>query len=339
MTMAFYDAEHVEQWLDFPGCIAIMRDAMMALSYDDTTQPLRQILNISHGIMFGLMPGSLRTIDGFGAKLVSVAERPVGSGRARHRGIVVLFSTDDGEVACIADAEAVTRVRTACASAAATAALSREDARVLAIFGTGTQAAAHVMAMRHVRQFDRIIIWGRSFENATALAASLSAQTGLVVEAEVDGQLVASAADVICTVSGATEAVLLGRWVRPGTHVNLVGSSYLGPVEVDSALVASARYIADYKAGVLAQASELAVAQSRGLVSDDHVAGEIGEVFGGTVVGRESDEQITIYKSLGHVVQDLAATAYLHRRAVAFDARSDLALAQAGSTAARRVEN
>jgi ornithine cyclodeaminase len=102
--------------------------------------------------------------------------------------------------------------------------------------------------------------------------------------------------------------------VKPGTHVNLVGSSYLGPVEVDTALVAKARYFADYRPGVLAQAAELALAREAGVVDDTHVVGEIGDVFAGRIPGREDDRQITIYKSLGHVVQDLAATAYLHER-------------------------
>jgi len=122
---------------------------------------------------------------------------------------------------------------------------------------------------------------------------------------------------VICTVSSSPEPILLGEWVKPGAHLNLVGSSYLGPVEVDSALVAMARYVADYRPGVIAQAAELAVARDAGIVDDSHVVGEIGEVLAGRLPGRESDEQITLYKSLGHVVQDLAATTYLNDRPAA----------------------
>src|SRR6185437_11720960 len=124
-------------------------------------------------------------------------------------------------------------------------------------------------------------------------------------------------ADVICLVSSSREPVVLGEWVRPGTHVNLVGSSYLGPVEVDSALVASARYIADYRPGVLGQAAELAIARDAGLVDDTHVVGEIGDVLAGRIPGREDDQQITIYKSLGHVAQDLASASYLNERSSA----------------------
>ena len=119
---------------------------------------------------------------------------------------------------------------------------------------------------------------------------------------------------MICTVTSSSEPVLFGDWVRPGTHINLVGSSLLGPVEVDTALVAKARFIADYRPGVLAQGAELAIARDSGALDDSHVVGEIGEVLSGRIPGRENDSQITIYKSLGHVAQDLASAVYLHER-------------------------
>lgn len=315
MTIAFYDAAQVEHLLDYPGCIAAMRRAMQGLSESGKAQPLRQIVKIADKTLFGVMPGDLAAIGSFGAKLVSVAEDPARPGRSRHRGVVVAYAADTAAIECIADAEAVTSIRTACATAAATDALARPDAKVLAIFGAGTQAETHIRALRHVRTFNRILLWGRSIETATTLAARLSTELGLTIEATTDGARAAREADVICTVSGSAEPILLRSWVRDGTHVNLVGSSFLGPVEVDSALVAAGRYIADYRPGVLAQASELAVARDAGLVDDDHVVGEIGEVHAGTLVGREKPDQITIYKSLGHVVQDLAAAAYLHARA------------------------
>lgn len=319
MSLPFYDAEVIERLLDYRGCIAAMRRAMHSLSEAGKPQPLRQIVQISDAAMFGVMPGDLGAIGSFGAKLVSVAEDPARPGRSRHRGVVVAFDTATNAVACIADAEAVTTIRTACATAAATDVLARQDARVLAVFGTGTQARAHVRALTLVRRFDRVLLWGRSAERTAALAGDLSSELGFTIEAVADGNEAAAEADVICTVSGSAEPILFGDWVRPGTHVNLVGSSFLGRSEADSALVVKARYIADYRAGALAQAAELALARDAGLITDAHVVGEIGEVFAGTLVGRESRDQITLYKSLGHVAQDLAATAYLHARATGKD--------------------
>jgi ornithine cyclodeaminase len=315
MPIAFYDAAQVEELLDYPGCIDAMRRAMTALSSGERPQPLRQIFTVGKNEMFGTMPGELAALSTFGAKLISVFHEPDGSGRTRHQGVVVAYDGETGAVSCIADAEPVTKIRTACATAAATDALARADAEVLAVFGTGVQAESHLRALPLVRRFREILLWGRSAERTRQFAERMSRDLGQTIIPIADGQEAAGRADVICTVTSSAEPILLAEWVKPGTHINLVGSSYIGPVEVDAALVAKARYVADYRPGVLAQAAELAAARDAGLVDDTHVIGEIGEVFAGRLRAREDDSQITIYKSLGHVVQDLAAAAYMRERA------------------------
>jgi ornithine cyclodeaminase len=317
MTIAIYDAARVEELLDYPGCIEAMRAAMIALSSGERPQPLRQIFTVGENDMFGTMPGELAALSTFGAKLVSVFGDPDRPGRTRHQGVVVAYDGKTGAVSCIADAEPVTKIRTACATAVATDALARTDAQVLAIFGTGVQAEAHLRALPLVRDFREILLWGRSPERTRAFADEMSSELGVEISCIPDGREAAARADVICTVTSSREPVLLGEWVKPGTHINLVGSSYLGPVEVDSALVVKARYVADYRPGVLAQAAELAVARDAGLIDDSHVIGEIGDVLAGRLRARENDDQVTIYKSLGHVAQDLAAAAYLQSRASA----------------------
>ena len=315
MTIAFFDAAQVEELLDYRGCIAAVRQAMIALSSGERPQPLRQIFTVGDNAMFGTMPGELQALATFGAKLVSVFADPERPGCTRHQGVVVAYDGTTGAVSCIADAEPITRIRTGCASAVATDALARADAEVLAIFGTGVQAEAHLRALPLVRTFREILLWGRSAEKARALAQEMGEAIGQAITPIADAREAAERADVICTVTSSREPVVLNDWVKPGTHLNLVGSSYLGPVEVDSALVVRARYIADYKPGVLAQAAELAVARDAGLVDDSHVVAEIGEVLAGRIPGREDDTQVTIYKSLGHVAQDLAAAAYLQAKA------------------------
>jgi ornithine cyclodeaminase len=293
---------------------------MVALSSGERPQPLRQIFTVGDNQMFGTMPGELQALSTFGAKLVSVFGDPRSPGRSRHQGVVVAYDGKTGAVSCIADAEPVTQIRTGCASAVATDALARAGADVLAIFGTGIQAEAHLRAVPLVRQFREILLWGRSAEKARDFAAKMNEELERTITVVEDGAEAAARADVICTVTSSAEPVLIGEWVKPGTHINLVGSSYLGPVEVDTALVAKARYLADYRPGVLAQAAELAVARDAGAVDDSHVVGEIGEVLACRLRGRESDEQVTIYKSLGHVAQDLAAVTYLNERANASSA-------------------
>ena len=315
MTIAFFDAAEVERLLDYPGCIEAMRRAMIALSSGERPQPLRQIFPVGEDGKFGTMPGELAALSTFGAKLVSVFNDPEKPGRTRHQGVVIAYDGETGAVSCIADAEPITKIRTACATAVATDALARTNAKVLAVFGSGVPGEAHLRALPLVRHFDDILLWGRSAEKTRALAEEMSSVTGRAIVPVADAEEAARRADVICMVTSSREPVIFGEWVKPGSHINLVGSSMLGPVEVDSALVARARYVADYRPGVLAQGSELAVARDAGLVDDSHVVAEIGEVLAGRIAGRENDEQVTIYKSLGHVAQDLAAAAYLQGRA------------------------
>lgn len=310
-----YSGDEVARLLQIDECIEAVREAMAGLSEGGFEQPLRSIVTMAPGQMFGLMPGVGHRDLGFGAKLVSVFADPRRPGRTTHRGVVVLFDRVTGEVRCIADAEVITAIRTGCASAVATAALAREDARVLSIFGTGTQARSHALAVTRVRRFDRLVLWGREPRQAMALQRELTPLLDLDIQVTGDGRDAAQAADVICTVTGARSPILFRDWIRPGTHVNIVGSSFLGPVEIDGPLVRDSRYIADYRRSALAAASEFALAKQAGLVTDAHIVAEIGEVLLGRVPGRRDREEITLYKSLGHIVQDLAAAACVHRAA------------------------
>lgn len=303
----FFDAAAIHRLLDMPSCIAAVRTAMAAFSADGTPQPLRSITTIAPGKLFALMPGSLTAPDGMGAKVITAYAEPDRPGRSRHRGIVVLFDRESGEPVALGDAEAITLIRTAAASAVATDALARPDARRAAIFGTGEQARTHILAMAAVRPFAEIVVWGRSPDAAQSLVDELAPQIPMRLRAEPDPRIAASGADVVCTVTGAATPILLNQWVQDGTHLNVVGSSHAGPVEIDNALVARARFIADSRASALAAAAEFLNAKAAGLVDDAHIAGEIGEVLNGTLPGRENPQQVTLYKSLGHIVQDLAA--------------------------------
>lgn len=311
-----YGPEDVRALLDYDGCITAVRSAMARFSGDGRPQPLRTVAEIAPAAFLGLMPGWLGEPDGFGAKVISVFPDPQRPGRSFHRGIVVLFDRVSGKVECIADAGEVTEIRTAAASAVATDALARADARRLALYGCGAQAASHLHALVRVRQLEQVLVWGRSFERASRFADRMGREVSVPVRAVADAHEAAVAADIICTVTGSPAPVLLGGWVQPGTHVNAVGSSQPGPAEIDEALVVSSRYVVDSRRSALAAASEFLLAKKAGLVGDDHIVAEIGEILLGRVPGRKSKEDITVYKSLGHIVQDLAAVQYLHARAM-----------------------
>jgi ornithine cyclodeaminase len=298
--------EEVARHLTYQACIPLMREAMIALSQGRTRQSLRNIIDLDGGRAFGVMPGAM---DGgaFGAKLVSVF--PGVSGAPSHQGVVALFEPETGAPSAIVDASEVTGIRTAAASAAATDALARADSKTLAILGTGEQAVRHADAIPLVRPIERILVWGRARDKAEALAEQVGG------EAAASAEEAAGEADIICTVTASSEPVLKSEWARDGAHVNAVGSSRLGPSEIDVPLVARARFFADHKEGVLRQGEEFARALAAGAIGEDHLLGEIGEVMAGTLAGRVSPSDVTLYKSLGAIVQDLAACAWLVAKA------------------------
>jgi len=305
--MRFIDRQEISRRLTYEKCIPIVRDAMIAFSRGETKQLLRSIITLSEGRMFGVMPGAMGAQAAFGAKLISVFHGNFDRGVPSHQGLVILFEPQSGAPVCVLDAGEITAIRTAAASAVATDALARMDAVRLALLGYGEQAQTHARAISRVRKLESITVWGRSLDRAHAFANKMQSELSMPIDAAPDVRAAVTDADIICTLTSASEPILKGAWVRPGTHLNLVGSSYAGPAEVDNDLVAHSRFIADSREGVLQQGGEFLRAKKAGLIGDDHIVAEIGQVLSGDIPGRRSDDEITAYKSLGHVVQDLAS--------------------------------
>lgn len=308
--MRHYNPEIIYQTLTYDAAIEAVRAAMIALSNGRAKQLLRSFIGLETRT-FAIMPAALSGRGFFGAKLVSVFFGP--DGRRAHEGLVVLFDGGSGKAVCTADASAITHIRTAAASAVATDALARRGASVMAVLGLGKQAESHIEAICRVRRLERVLVWGRAAATAERFAAMMSLKTGLVVQAAPSAREAVSRADIICTVTSASEPILEGAWVRAGTHLNVVGSSGPGAVEIDQALVLKSRFIADHREHVLVHGAEFLRAKHMGAVSDEHIVGEIGEMLGGTKPGRLAAGDITLYKSLGHAVQDIAAVAWLHQ--------------------------
>ncbi|MGA8439169.1 MAG: ornithine cyclodeaminase family protein [Candidatus Sulfotelmatobacter sp.] len=313
--MRFIDREEVAKRLTYEMCIPIVRKAMIAFSRGETKQLLRSMIFLTEGRLFGVMPGALGANAPFGAKLISVFAENFALGKPSHQGLVILFDPGSGAPVCAVDAGAITAVRTAAASAVATEALARKNARRLAILGYGEQAATHARAISQMRRLEVIVVWGRSQERARAWAERMQAELARPVAAARTVEEAVAEADIVCTVTSSAEPILKGEWVRPGTHLNLVGSSHAGPAEVDNNLVVSSRFIADSREGVLKQGAEFLRAKEAGLIGDEHIVAEIGQVLAGEVKGRRSADEITVYKSLGHVVQDLASAWALYSEA------------------------
>ncbi len=315
MTLRIIDRATVRRLLTYDAAIPLMREAMMALSAGRTRQLLRQIIPLDGGRAFGVMPGASK--EAFGAKLISVFPENFARGSQSHQGGVLLFEPEGGAPVALIHAGEITAIRTAAASAAATDALARAGAPVLALLGYGEQALTHARAIAHVRPLSEIRVWGRSPERAGKLAAALQAELKTLARAADTAREAVRGADLICAVSEAAEPILTGADVMDGAHVNLVGSSTAAAREADDALVARARLFADHREGVLRQGGEVLHAIAAGAIGEDHVLGEIGEVMAGTLAGRLGEADVTIYKSLGAIAQDLAAGWFVYRRAVA----------------------
>lgn len=313
MSLLVIDRESVRALLPMDQCIDLMREAMVALSTGKTKQTLRQIIPLEAGAAFGVMPGSAPAV--FGAKVLSIYPGNFARGVQSHQGFVALFDPADGAPVAMLHAGELTAIRTAAASAAATRALAREDAHRLAILGYGEQAETHARAMALVRPLSGISLWGRSPERAAGVARRLTEELSLPVRVAASVREAVVEADIICAVSAAPEPILEGRWVAPGTHVNLVGSSTAATREADDTLVARGRLFADHREGVLRQGGEVIHAIAAGVIEESHVLGEIGEVMAGSLPGRRADDEVTLYKSLGAIVQDLFSGWHVYRRA------------------------
>jgi ornithine cyclodeaminase len=255
------------------------------------------------------MPGYIARPDRLGVKVVSVFPGNFGTAFGSHQGMVILFEPVHGAPIGILDGREITAIRTAAATAVATDCLARRDARTLGVFGYGEQAQAHLEALLPMRAFDDVLISGRSPERATAFAREQAEKLGVDVRAAPAPET--GGCDVVVTATAASEPFFDHCWLNPGQHLNVVGSSIPTTSEIDEETFAAARVFVDFKDSALALAGDFARAKAKGLVSDDHLLGSIGEVLTGALPGRQTAEEITLFKSLGMAAEDLVAADYI----------------------------
>lgn len=296
--------------------IPIIAAAMRQVSERRVEMPLRFVVPVSADAAFGVMTGAMAGA-GHGAKLLTLMRRERGSS---HSGALILLESATGEPAAIMDAGLPTAMRTAAASAVATDALARPDAAVLAIIGTGEQAAWHIAAMRAVRPIRELRVWGRSGDKARALAARHDGRAAESIDAACAG------ADIICTATNAATPLLHAAQLPAGVHVNAVGASLPSQQEIAPECHGVCRTIVDYRPSADAQAGELIAARAAGIVPAQAVLPEIGEVLAGKAPGRIDAAERTLYRSLGIIAQDLATAAFLLRRAEAQGLGTDIDL-------------
>lgn len=313
------DEHIVTQLLTPAACIEVMSEALMALANGEVHQPLRTGVRPPGAAgLFGLMPAYRSApIPLFALKEVCVFPGNPARGLDTHLGAVLLHSGETGEVLGIFNAAAITAIRTAAVSALATRLLSRASSATLAIIGTGAQARAHLESIPLVRPIAAIRIAGRSQERAERFVDQHRHVTSIRIEASPSVEEAVRGADIVVTATSSREPILERDWVATGTHINAVGSSVATSRELDGSTVAACSLYVDRRESTINESGEYRSAIAEGAITPDHIVGEIGEVMTGKVRGRESDEEITLFKSLGLAIEDLASAAWLYERATA----------------------
>jgi ornithine cyclodeaminase len=317
MKILILNHDEVVKLLPMQECIRVMREALIKLAQGEVHQPLRTIVRPPDAVgVMGLMPSYMSgEAAAYGLKTVCVFPENPAKGKDAHQGSVMLFSAETGELQAMMNASAITAIRTAAVSGVATDLLAREDAHSLAIIGAGVQARTHLDAMSQVRSIRRCRIASRNIEHARQLVNEMSERFPFPLAPVETVEEALEEADLIVTATNAKEPVFRREWISPGSHLNVVGSSSPKSREVDTATMAAAALFVDRRESTLNEAGDYLFAASEGAVGPDHIRAELGEILTGSKPGRTSPDEITLFKSLGLAVEDLATAAYLYKKA------------------------
>jgi alanine dehydrogenase len=306
----------VPRLLSVRECVDVMARAFAALARGDTRVPVRQILWLpERSGALGLMPAHLDSQAVLGLKAVTFFPRNEGTDLDSHQGAVLLFESGRGRLLAVIDATSVTAIRTAAVSGLATRLLSREDAETLALVGSGVQARTHLEAMLAVRRIRRVRVASKTPERARSFAQREAKRHGIEITATDTARDAVAGADIVCTVTSSREPVVLGEWLSPGVHVNAVGSSVPTARELDTAAVARSRFFVDHRESALAEAGDFLMARAEGAVQDAHILGDLGALVTGAAPGRTAAPDVTVFKSVGLGIEDVAAAQHIYAKA------------------------
>ena len=316
MQTLVVNQREVRELLPMDECIDVIEGALRALSRGEgVVQPLRTAawLPDRRGLI-GLMPAYLGSIDAPGVKVVTVYPGNHGTERDSHQGAVLLFEGTHGSLIAVMDGSEITAIRTAAASGVATRLLARDDATRLAIIGSGVQARTHLDAMLAVRPISAVRVWSRNRESARAFVDRAS-RTGVAVEVAQSASAACDGADIVCTTTSSTEPVLEADFLAPGAHINAVGACVKAARELDTATVVRSRLYVDCRESAVNESGDFLIPKGEGAIGDDHIVGELGDVLLGRVAGRRSADEVTLFKSLGVGVEDVAAAHHIYNKA------------------------
>ena len=311
--MGIISYDEVFQLLTQEECVPLMAATLISLEKGNSQQTLRSVVKMPGGNYLGLMPGYLDEYF-MGAKVISVFHENTAQGRPSHQGVVLLFCAQTGELLAVLDGNAITEIRTGAVSAVATNLLANPTASRLALIGAGSQARSHLLAIQVVRPLTEVTVYDLNPTFAANFANWARSHVSASITVAESLQAAVAEAEIICTLTPAQQPILALADVRPGVHVNAVGSSTPYSRELATDLVQQARFFGDRRESVMNEAGDFLIPLGEQAITAEHFLGEIGQLLVGTVSGRTSPADITIFESLGLAVEDLAAARHIYEK-------------------------
>lgn len=309
--------EHVRSVLPTQDLIECMESALARFSSGDVQQPVRTALLVGpQQHWWGLMPAYMNQPPAMGAKIVTVFNSNAERGMQTHQAVIVLLDPDTGALQSLMDGRYITEARTGAVSAVSARHLARPDASTLAIIGTGVQARSHLEAFAAVRRLRDVRVWSPKPASRERFVREMQPHAGVPLRAAETAEEAVRGADLIVLATSSGVPVVRVSWISPGAHIVSVGAPRPDHREIDPELTQRARLFVDSRAGALAEAGDVVMGIAEGRFGPDHIVGELGELVLGRIPGRQSHDDITIFKSLGMAVEDLATADLVYRRAI-----------------------
>lgn len=315
MEITILNHEEVRQMLSLTECVEVLEKAFSLAGKGRCLTPPRTPLLISEKKNFGSMAAYVEGLNTVGIKVNTVFSGNSGSRFHIHQGAILVFETENGQLEGLVEAAAVTNIRTAAASALATKLLTEGRPHHLVIIGAGTQGAQHLKAMAAVRPISGVSVWDIDPARAEAMAEWARRECGLEAKVAATVAEAAGSGDLICISTPAASPVLLGEWVRPGTHINSVGFSGPEGRELDNELIKKSRLYVDWLETILRDCGDIVLPLNEGVISREDIVGDFGDMLSGAAPLRQSPDEITLFKATGVAIEDLACADYLLKKA------------------------
>jgi alanine dehydrogenase len=315
--MLVLSEEQVRSLIDVEELITALEQAHIQYSTGKAVMPVRLVVPLPQiqGRITS-MPGYLNEDKALGMKVVSYFQNNPKQNLPAILATVLLFSATTGKMIAIMDGGYVTAIRTACASAMAIRALANQETPMLGILGAGVQARAHVQALCCVRKLNQIKLYSPSGTSAANIKRELEPAVGVAIDVAKSAEETVRNSDLVVTATTARQPILKSQWLKPGAHISAVGSHRPDSREIDGPTLARSKVIVDSREAIMAECGDILLAIKEKSITENPVHAEIGEVLAGTKPGRKSASEITLYKSVGIAVQDVATAQLVYHKAL-----------------------